>query len=162
MTKVESRVSVFYGHISSFFLALSVFLVLQKLVTSSPDPLNDWNGFSATLPVDMTTGVMRPAPVYSPPHPVPAKRPQISARTPRDPPSMYSLFSFIIKFLYYHAEKNFRIKYSNTCEKRPPRWLTDYDLYLQVVFIWRLLCLTCMVIKLLSLFTWWSLFGGGL
>lgn len=59
-----------------------------KMVTSSPDRLNDWDGFNTHLPVDMTTGVMRPAPVYSPPHPVPAKRvAPTSARTPRDPPS---------------------------------------------------------------------------
>lgn len=46
----------------------------------------------------MTTGVMRPAPVYSPPHPVPAKRQPVSARTPRDPPSKKMYFVVVVIF----------------------------------------------------------------
>ncbi|XP_052765631.1 F-box only protein 16-like [Mya arenaria] len=58
-----------------------------KIVTTSQDHLNNWDGFtmSMTMPPDASMGVTRPAPVHS--HPRPTKRQQVSARTPRDPPS---------------------------------------------------------------------------
>ncbi|WAR16089.1 FBX16-like protein [Mya arenaria] len=59
----------------------------EKIVTTSQDHLNNWDGFtmSMTMPPDASMGVTRPAPVHS--HPRPTKRQQVSARTPRDPPS---------------------------------------------------------------------------
>lgn len=59
-----------------------------KLVSS--EPLEDWESFrgvSTTLPMGSSMEVTRPAPVYSPPPPKPSKRQQVSARTPRDPPT---------------------------------------------------------------------------
>lgn len=59
-----------------------------KLLSSSSDPLQNWEGFKTHVktPDNAMLDMARPAPVYSAPLFKSAKR-QASARTPRDPPS---------------------------------------------------------------------------
>ena len=69
---------------------LELICYLQKLVSNSNDPGgSSWDGFqlkSGAPYVDNSIEIQRPKPVYSPPLQRSA-RVQVSARTPRDPPS---------------------------------------------------------------------------